>query len=127
MSSFNKPFNYDHTGGRWSLEMQKAPKDVFAQCGVKFTLDPGFPTGEKAPFYQTSEPAGLAGTVLEIRCFDNLSGWTSAVSFDFPTLIEKLIEIMPKDKVHCDSFLLAERDVDFVNKIKQEKEENEQK
>ena len=51
--SFNQPFNYDPQRCVWSLELHKAPKDVFAQCGIKITVDPGVPTGEKGAFYQT--------------------------------------------------------------------------
>lgn len=117
---FNKPFTYDSTTGRWNLEMYKAQKDMFGHCGVKITFDPGFPTGEKGAFYNTSEESGLTKSTVEIRCFDNLSGWTSAVVFDFQTLIEKLIEIMPKDKVRCETFVLAERDFELISKMKGE-------
>lgn len=119
--SFNQPISYDPQTGRWHLEFQKAPKDVFAQCGIKITVDPGKPTGEKGAFYQSKEPAGMQGGNIEIRCFDNLSGWTSAVVFDFNTFVEKLIEMMPNDKVRTDTFLLADRDLAYV-KAKQEKE-----
>lgn len=123
---FNNPLKYDPINGRWSLELYKAPKDAMAQCGVKITIDPGIPTGEKGAFYQTKEPAGLAGTMIEVRCFDNLSGWTSAVAFDFATFFEKLIEVMPQDKIKHESFVLAERDVACVkNKKEKEKKENE--
>ena len=81
--SFNQPFNYDPQSGRWHLELHKAPKDVFAQCGVKITVDPGIPTGEKGAYYQSKEPQGMTGGSIELRCFDNLAGWTSSVIFDF--------------------------------------------
>ena len=45
--SFNQPFNYDPQSGRWNLELHKAPKDVLAQCGIKISVNPGYPTGEK--------------------------------------------------------------------------------
>lgn len=114
--SFNQPFNYDPQRGIWNLELHKAPKDTFAQCGVKISLDPGFPTGEKGACYQSKEPYGLQGASIEIRCFDNLSGWTSAVNFSLNTFLEKLIEMMPKDKVRTDTFVLAERDIETVSK-----------
>ena len=88
---FDKPFRYDANSGKWSLELHKTPKGEFAQCGIKITIDPGFPTGEKGAFYQTKKPSGLMGSTVEIRCFDNLSSWTSAVTFDLATLLEKLI------------------------------------
>ena len=118
--SFKQPFNYDPQTGRWHLELHKAPKDVFAQAGIKISVDPGAPTGERGAWYQTKEPAGMQGSTIEIRCFDNLAGWTSAVIFDLPTFMEKLIEMMPKDKVKTDTFLLAERDVEFVKNHKKD-------
>lgn len=124
--TFSTPFTYDPRSGRWSVELHKAPKDVFAQSGIRLTIDPGIPTGEEKPMYQSAEPSGLLGTALEIRCFDNLSGWTSAVTFDMATLMEKLIEIMPKDKVKTETFVLSKRDVDVVESInnKEVKKEN---
>ena len=110
--NFDKPFRYDPNSGKWSLELQKAPKGEFAQCGIKITIDPGFPTGEKGAFYQTKESSGLKGSTIEIRCFDNLSSWTSAVTFDFNTFVEKMIEIMSKDKVKCETFVLAHKDIE---------------
>ena len=122
---FNKPFTYDPQRGLWHLELHKTPKDEYAQCGIKITINTGFPTGEKGAFYKTDEPNGLKGTNIEIRCFDNLSGWTSAVAFDLPTLIEKLMELMPKDKITCDTFVLAERDIETGKKLKEmEKQKN---
>ncbi len=118
--SFTQPYNYDPNTGRWNLEIYKAPKDVFAQCGIKISIDPGFPTGETAPYYQTKEPAGMTGGSIEIRCFDNLAGWTSAVVFDLATFVEKMMEMMPKDKVKAETFLLAERDLEYVKKHKKD-------
>lgn len=114
---FNQTINYEPNSGRWFLQFQKAPKGAFAQSGIKITIDPGIPSGERGAFYQTKEPSGLIGTTIEIRCFDNLSGWTSAVALDFATFVEKLIEMMPEDKVKTDTFLLAERDIESVEKI----------
>jgi hypothetical protein len=122
--SFNQPINYDYKSGRWNFEFHKAPKDIMAQCGIKISLDPGIPTGEKGAWYQTKEPSGLIGPTLEIRCFDNLSGWTSAVYFDLPTLLEKLIEIMPSDKVKTETFLLAERDLEYIKSKQQNEQHN---
>ena len=113
--NFNKPFNYDANTGKWSLELQKAPKGEFAQCGIKITIDPGIPTGEKGAFYQTKEPSGLMGGTIEIRCFDNLSSWTSSVTFDLATLFEKLIENFPKDKMAKETFVLSEHDIKAVD------------
>ena len=120
--SFNQPFNYDPNSGRWNLELHKAPKDVFAQCGIKISVDPGYPTGEKGAYYQSEEPRGMQGASIEIRCFDNLAGWTSAAIFDLGAFVEKMIEIMPKDKVKTYTFLLAERDLDYVKKHKKDAE-----
>ena len=120
--SFNQPFNYDHNTGRWYLELHKAPKDIFAQCGIKISIDPGTPTGEKGAYYQTKEPQGMTGATIEIRCFDNLAGWTSAVVFDLATVIEKLIEMMPKDKVKYKTLLLANSDLDYIKKNKKDTE-----
>ena len=120
--SFNQPFNYDPNTGRWHLELHKASKDVFAQCGIKITVDPGIPTGEKGAYYQSKEPQGMTGGSIEIRCFDNLAGWTSAAIFDFNTFVEKLIEMMPKDKVKSETFLLADRDLEYVKKNKKDTE-----
>lgn len=111
---FNKPFTYNPASGTWSLELHKAPKGTFAQCGVKITVDPGTPSGELAPFYQSKEPSGMVGSNIEIRCFDNLSSWTSVVTFDLPTFIEKMIELMPPDKVKFETFALSKRDVEMV-------------
>ena len=121
---FNKPFRYDANSGKWSLELQKAPKGEFAQCGIKITIDTGFPTGEKGAFYQTKEPSGLMGSNIEIRCFDNLSSWTSAVTFDLATLFEKLIEVMPKNKMFKETFVLSDHDIKVteVNKSKDGKD-----
>lgn len=122
MATFDKPFEYNPSTGRWTLELHKAPKDIYSQCGVKITLDPGIPTGEKGAFYQSKEPQGMTGGSIEIRCFDNLAGWTSAVIFDFNTFVEKLIEMMSKDKVKAETFLLADRDLDYVKKNKKDTE-----
>lgn len=110
MIQFNKPFEYDSNTGTWSLELQKAPKMFSAQCGVKFTFNPGYPTGESEEFYKSNSKSGLLGSTLEIRAFDNLSGWTSYIQVDFHTLLEKLIEIMPKDKIRYTTFVLASED-----------------
>ena len=120
--SFNQPFNYDTQRGVWSLELQKAPKGEFAQCGIKITIDPGIPTGEKGAFYQTKEPSGLMGSTVEIRCFDNLSSWTSVVTFDLATLFEKLIEVMPKNKMFDETFVLSESDVMRVKNTETKKQ-----
>lgn len=100
------------------MELAKAQKDVFSQGGLKITIDPGFPTGDTAPIYQTTEQSGLKNSSLEIRAFDNLAGWVSVVNFDLPTLIEKLIEIMPQDKIKHETFLLAQRDLDTMKNRK---------
>lgn len=118
--SFNQPFNYDQNTGRWYLELYKAPKDVLAQCGIKISVDPGYPTGEKGAYYQSEEPAGMTGGTIEIRCFDNLAGWTSAVVFDFNTFVKKMIEMMPDDMIKCETFMLAERDVERVKNEKKD-------
>lgn len=110
MINFDKPFEYDPNTGKWTLELQKAPKLFCAQCGVKFTLDPGVPTGETGDFFKSNNKSGMEGSTLNIQAFDNLSGWTSVVSFDFPTLIEKLIELMPEGKVAKNTICLAEHD-----------------
>lgn len=120
--SFNQPFNYDPQTGRWHLELHKAPKDTYSQCGIKITINPGIPTGEKGAFYQTKEMPGITGASIEFRCFDNLAGWTSAAIFDFSTFIEKLIDLMPPDKVKCETFLLAERDLEFIKNNKKDNE-----
>lgn len=121
--SFEKPLNYDASTGRWSLELYKAPKDVLAQCGLKISVDPGYPTGERGAFYQTKEPQGVTGGSIEFRAFDNLAGWTSAVVFDLATFMEKLIEMMPKDKVKCETFLLSERDLEYIKTHKKNEED----
>ena len=112
--SFRQPFNYDPKLGVWNLELHKAEKDTYSQSGVKITVDPGFATGEKGACYQTKEPSGLRGASIEIRCFDNLSGWTSAVNFSLDSFLENLIKLMPSDKVRTDTFVLAERDVETI-------------
>lgn len=117
---FNKPIKYDPMTGRWNLELFKAPKDFFSQCGLKISIDPGIPTGEGGAFYQSKEPQGMQGGTIEFRCFDNLSGWTSAVVFDLATFMEKLIEIMPKDKIKYETFFLAERDLEYIKNNKKE-------
>lgn len=114
----NKSFTYDPKTGRWHLELAKAQKDVFSQGGLKITIDPGFPTGDTAPIYQTKETSGLKNASLEIRAFDNLAGWVSVVNFDLSTLLEKLIEIMPQDKIKYETFLLAQRDLDTMKNRK---------
>ena len=114
---FNKPFKYDAASGRWHLELQKAPKLFSAQSGVKFTIDSGTPTGNTGEFYKADEDNGLSNSTLEVRYFDNLSGWTSVVQFDLPTLINKLIEIMPSDKVKMETFCLAHKDRNEIGEI----------
>ena len=110
MINFDKPFEYDPNSGKWTLELQKAPKLFCAQSGIKFTLDPGVPTGEIGDFFKSGMVSGMHGATLEVRAFDNLSGWTSVVVFDFQTLLEKLIELMPSDKVAKQTICLAEHD-----------------
>jgi hypothetical protein len=117
MNSFDKPLTYNPQTGTWSLELHKAPKLFSAQCGLKITYNPGSPTGNTGEFYNTKKKSGLEGAKLEVRFFDNLAGWASIVEFDFPTLIEKLIKMMPKDKVHCETFCLAERDRKEVGEV----------
>lgn len=117
MNSFEKPLTYNPQTGLWSLELHKAPKLFSAQCGMKITFNPGTPTGETGAFYDTKQKSGMEGSKLEIRFFDNLSGWTSVVEFDFPTLMEKLIKMMPKGKVNHETFCLAERDRKEIGEI----------
>jgi hypothetical protein len=116
---FNKPFTFDPKLGRWHLQLRKAQKDTLSECGLKITIDSGAPTGETAPIYQTKETSGLKGSKLEIRAFDNLAGWVSVVQFDLPTLLEKLVEIMPKDKMICDTYLLAQKDLEVMKNRKE--------
>ncbi len=118
--NFDKPFTFEKQTGRWNLELQKASKDVFSQAGLKITIDTGIPTGDTAPIYQTKEPSGLKGASIEIRAFDNLAGWVSVVSVDLQSFLEKLIEIMPADKIKYETFLLAQRDLDTIAKLKGE-------
>ena len=108
--SFNQPFNYDPNTGTWGLELHKAPKEVFAQCGMKITVNPGFPTGETKAFYDCSEKSGMTNSTLEIRYFDNLSGYVSRVVFNLPALIKQLTEIMPEGTVKEETFCLANAD-----------------
>lgn len=122
MAAFDKPFEYNRATGRWTLELHKAQKDIYSQCGIKITVDPGIPTGEKGAYYQSKEPQGMTGGSIELRCFDNLAGWTSAVIFDFNTFVEKLIEMMPKDKVKAETFFLADRALDYIKKNKKDTE-----
>ena len=114
---FEKPFVYDSNTGRWSLELQKSPKMFSAQCGIKLIIDVGTPTGETGEFYKADSKNGLFGSSLQVKFYDNLSGWTSSVKFDVPTLIKKLIEIMPQDKVITQTFCLAARDRKMVGEI----------
>lgn len=116
---FNKPFTFDPKLGIWHLQLRKAQKDTLSECGLKITIDSGVPTGETAPIYQTKETSGLKGSKLEIRAFDNLAGWVSVVQFDLPTLLEKLVEIMPKDKMICDTYLLAQKDLEVMKNRKE--------
>ena len=62
----------------------------------------------------------MQGGSVEIRCFDNLAGWTSSVIFDLNAFVEKMIEMMPEDKVKYETFLLAERDIEFVKNNKKD-------
>ena len=120
--SFQNPFKYNQQTGCWDLELHKAPKDIYAQCGMKITVNPGIPTGEKGAYYQSKEPAGMKDATIEFRCFDNLGGWTSSVIFDFNAFIEKMISLMPPNKVRCETFILAERDLEFVKNNKKNDE-----
>jgi hypothetical protein len=122
--SFSQPYNYDPMTGRWYLEIQKTPKDIFSQCGIKITIDPGIPTGESGAFYKPDEKSGMMGANIEFRCFDNLAGWTSAVAFDFNTFIQKLIEMMPEGTVKTDTFLLAQRDLEYIENKKKKEQNN---
>lgn len=108
--SFNQPFSYDPNTGRWHLELHKAPKMLSAQCGLKISIDTGTPTGDTGAFYSAEDSPGLKNSKLEIRYFDNLSGYVSTAVFDLPTLISKLIEIMPKDKIYTDTYCLSDMD-----------------
>jgi hypothetical protein len=36
--------------------------------------------------------------------------------------VEKMIEMMPKDKVKCETFLLADRDLEYIKKNKKDTE-----
>lgn len=109
---------YDPTRAQWSIELYKAPKDVNAQCGLRIMIDPGFPTGEKGCLYRPKDKAGLKGSKLVIRGWDNLSGWVSDVEFDLPELLNQLIKIMPKDKVKTATYVLGEKDNELLQKRK---------
>lgn len=117
INTFEKPLTYNPQTGRWSLELHKAPKFFSAQCGVKVTVDAGTPTGEIGPFYEDDENKPMSGSILEVRYFDNLSGYTSIVEFDLPVLIKKLIEIMPPENVRTETFCLAAKDREEVHEI----------
>jgi hypothetical protein len=108
--NFDKPFNYDHSTGTWSLQLEKAPKFFSSQYGIKFTINPGTPTGNSGEFYNNFKDSGSTNSAVEIKYFDNLSGWVSVVQFDLPTLVKKLIEIMPEDAVKVSTFCLADAD-----------------
>ena len=108
--NFDKPIQYDPISGKWSLEFHKAPKFFSAQCGLKFSIDPGMPTGETGAYYEPDSTPGMKNSILEVRYFDNLSGYTSVVEFDLPILIQKLIEIMPSENVRKSTFCLAGED-----------------
>lgn len=120
--SFDKPFTYNPQTKKWSLELPKTKDDHLSQCGMKITFDPGIPCAGTAPFYQTTEPSAMKGATVEIRVYDNLMGWTSAVLFDFNALVEKLVELMPEGKVITDTFLLAQRDLAFKRAKEEEAE-----
>ena len=112
--NFDKPFTFEKQTGRWNLELQKAAKDVFSQAGLKITIDSGIPTGDTAPIYQTKEPSGLKGASIEIRAFDNLAGWVSVISVDLQSFLEKLIEIMPADKIKYEKHTKQE----YINRLR---------
>ena len=115
----NKSFTYDPKTGSWHFNLPKAYKDIHSQSGIQIIIDPGLPTGGTAPIYQTKEQSGLKNASLEIRAFDNLAGWVSVVNFDLSTLLEKLIEIMPQDKIKYETFLLAQRDLETMKNRKE--------
>lgn len=110
MATFDKPFEYNPATGKWSLELHKAPKLFSAQAGFRVTVDVGTPTGDTGAYYKTDEQPALKNSVLELRYFDNLAGYTSVVEFDLPVLIQKLIEIMPKENVRMETYTLANKD-----------------
>lgn len=117
MITFDKPFEYNPITGKWSLELHKAPKLFSAQAGFKITIDVGSPTGETGAYYNSNEQAGMKNSILELRYFDNLAGYTSVVEFDLPVLIKKLIEIMPKENVRMETFTLANKDRKEVGEL----------
>ena len=110
MTTFDKPFEYNRATGRWTLELHKAPKLFSAQAGFRVTVDVGTPTGDTGAYYKNDEQHAMKNSVLELRYFDNLAGYTSVVEFDLPVLIQKLIEIMPKENVRMETFTLANKD-----------------
>ena len=118
MYKLQQPLEYHPETGSWHFNLPKAYKDIHSQSGIQIIIDPGLPTGGTAPIYQTKEQSGLKNASLEIRAFDNLAGWVSVVNFDLPTLLEKLIEIIPQDKIKHETFLLAQRDLDTMKNRK---------
>jgi hypothetical protein len=117
MITFDKPFEYNPATGKWSLELHKAPKLFSSQAGFRITIDAGTPTGETGAYYNLDEKPAMKNSVLELRYFDNLAGYTSIVEFDLPVLINKLIEIMPKENVRMETFTLANKDRKEVGEL----------
>ena len=111
MYKYNYGFEYNSEYGIWEFNMPKAIKDVHAQAGLKIVIDPGFPTGETGPIYESKYRPGLIGPTVTIKGYDNISGWVSQVKFKLPELLEALIKIVPEEAVEKKTFILALNDL----------------
>ena len=119
MYKYNYGFEYNSEHGIWEFNMPKALKDVHAQAGLKIVIDPGYPTGETGPIYDSKYRPGLVGPNITIKGYDNISGWVSQARFKLPELLEALVKIVPKDSVELKTFILALNDL----KLKEEEDE----
>lgn len=119
MYKYNLGFEYNSEYGVWEFNMPKAIKDVHAQAGLKIVIDPGYPTGESGPIYDSKYRSGLLGPTVTIKGYDNISGWVSQARFKLSELLEALIKVVPKEAVETSTYILALNDL----KIKEKEDE----
>lgn len=119
MYKLPQAIEYNSQYGIWDFNLPKAHKDIHSQAGLKITINPGIPTGDTGPIYDSKYRAGLVGSTITFKGYDNISGWSSHVTFSLPSLLEALIKLVPKEAIDAKTFILA------LNDLKKKEEEDE--
>ena len=128
MYKLPQAIEYNSQYGIWDFNLPKAHKDIHSQAGLKITIpdyfrfalvNQGIPTGDTGPIYDSKYRAGLVGSTITFKGYDNISGWSSHVTFSLPSLLEALIKLVPKEAIDAKTFILA------LNDLKKKEEEDE--